>query len=306
MPNVNLLHDADVEDQNTTAKKPQRAAPATTSPAAQKLPKDAPPRPPRFAWLQSLLGKMTSSKQAGPRILEQSKVTMSIPPGPGDRSAPRPPTPPPAPPRQSATGDDSVLEVNLVPSDLQSGTSGKNYLVRLAIVAVAALCAVAVVYLALSLYQARVTSQAQSNQAQIQQVEQRLSQLSAKQREAVAFHKSTLGAMNLLSRHLYWTKFFRLLEQYTLETVSFHGITADRSGRVTLSASAKSFRAVAEQLIVFEGADDFVQTVSITSASAQEGQAGQTVEFSASLTLVDDVFYRSSDSIASTPSSTTQ
>lgn len=301
MTTLNLLHDADLEDQKEK-KKPQRpSAPAVTSPAAEKpLQENQKPSRSPLVWLRGLLGRFSAPAHAQPRILEQSKVTMRMPQG-RTGTAPAPTAPPTAAP----DGGDGVLAVNLMPNDLQGGLEGKNNLVRLAIVAVAALCLVALVYLGLSLYQTRVTSQAQSNQARIQQVEQRMSQLSAKQREAVAFHKSTLGVMNLLNRHLYWTKFFRGLEKYTVDSVAFHGVNADRSGRVTLTASAKSYRSVAEQLIAFQQAKDFVQTVSITSATAHEGPEGSTVDFSASLTLVDDVFYRSSDGTADYTLSTT-
>lgn len=102
---------------------------------------------------------------------------------------------------------------------------------------------------------------------------------------------------DLLTKHLYWTDFFNLLEKYTISEVYYHGFSSGNGGSLTLSAVAPDFNSVARQLKVLqqEEAKEFVTDVIIMSAAA--GDVG--VEFDMVLVLNDNLFsYDSLEGVA--------
>lgn len=92
-----------------------------------------------------------------------------------------------------------------------------------------------------------------------------------------------------LTKHIYWSRFFSLLEKYTVAEVHFGGISAGTNGGLTLEATGPNYDAVARQLKVLQQADaqEFVSQVSISSAT--EGEGG--VTFNIVLVLNPNLFY---------------
>ena len=92
---------------------------------------------------------------------------------------------------------------------------------------------------------------------------------------------------NALNKHIYWTNFFTLLEQYTLANVHYNGFSAGSGGSLILNAVGDDFNAVAKQLKILEQSENFVTEVSISSAALSE----EGVEFSIVLNLDPHLFY---------------
>lgn len=103
---------------------------------------------------------------------------------------------------------------------------------------------------------------------------------------------------NLLETHIYWTKFFGLLEKYTLEDVYYTGFSMQSKpgATITLSAKARSVEALAEQIVILENASDFVTNVR-TNGFTKEVRPGEDdiVNFELIMTLTDSVFYISNN-----------
>ncbi|MEK7653077.1 MAG: hypothetical protein AAB358_01165 [Patescibacteria group bacterium] len=96
----------------------------------------------------------------------------------------------------------------------------------------------------------------------------------------------------LFKNHIYWTKFFNLLEKYTLDGVYFTDVSADASGNLVLPARADNYERVAEQLVALRNATDFIKKATVDEVklevSPKSGIVG--VSFDLKLKLVDDVF----------------
>lgn len=108
---------------------------------------------------------------------------------------------------------------------------------------------------------------------------------------------NTLGqeirlVQDTLSKHIYWTHFFSLLEKYTVNDVYYSGLAVGTNGGLTLSASTNSYDSVAKQLKVLnsEKAQEFVKEASITSAKQDKDGS---VSFQIILSLNQDLFYYS-------------
>jgi hypothetical protein len=95
--------------------------------------------------------------------------------------------------------------------------------------------------------------------------------------------------LDLLNKHVYWTNFFDLLEEYTLDNVYYTGFASSNNGALTLAATAPDYYSVAKQLKILqqEEASEFITDVDISSASASDSG----VDFSISLTLNPGLFY---------------
>ena len=93
-------------------------------------------------------------------------------------------------------------------------------------------------------------------------------------------------AEEILNDHIYWTKFFSLLEAYTIPNLYFSDFTADTSGIIRLDAMGRDLIDIAQQIIVFTQAEDFAKEVTASNiALTPEG-----IRASFSLLLNDNVF----------------
>ena len=105
--------------------------------------------------------------------------------------------------------------------------------------------------------------------------------------DVASLEKKAMKVEEILADHIYWTRFFSLLETYTIPDVYFGDFSADTNGTVHLSATAKDLISVARQIIVFNNAPDFIKNA---QASNIVRETSGVVTFSIDLTLVDGVF----------------
>jgi Tfp pilus assembly protein PilN len=104
----------------------------------------------------------------------------------------------------------------------------------------------------------------------------------------------------LLADHIYWSKFFVLLEKYTLPNVYYtsFSVKSEPGARITLNARGRNVDAIAQQLKALQDAPDFADAVDINGFSmvsqsqrgVTRGQGSEEVSFDITLTLNKDVF----------------
>lgn len=192
----------------------------------------------------------------------------------------------------------SDLDVNLIPEELLKRKELKlsRQLLSLVFSAVACLIVIGVAYFGLVWYENQALAEIAIVDSKITNVNKEISKYDDLKTKAVALQKKLKAVEDLFGQHLYWTEFFKKLENYTIPDVSYTNFLADSgNGSVVMSASASSYRSVAEQLVSFQKADDFIEEVVINSASGQydeesEGLGG--VLFNVSLKLKPSVFLK--------------
>ncbi len=111
---------------------------------------------------------------------------------------------------------------------------------------------------------------------------------------AVAVQGNLKTIKELLNSHIYWTKFFGLLEKYTLADVFYTNFSMSGKEKLTIAATGRDYITVAKQLVAFQDAADFAKTVKIDAAAAQTDEQNQIsgVTFTINLDLGPDVFSR--------------
>lgn len=153
---------------------------------------------------------------------------------------------------------------------------------------------------ALSWLQVNTFEEMQMYKTSIAEKELRIHTYKTQSSEIVKLRQRYDLIKTLLEDHVYWTKFFGLLERYTIDDVYYtsFSVKSDQDARITFNARGRNVEAIARQLKVFQDADDFIKDVRINGFSmlssserrSQNVQDSDIVSFDIIVTLEDDVF----------------
>ncbi|MFH0853744.1 MAG: hypothetical protein V1853_05055 [bacterium] len=253
-----------------------------------------------------MLGKEPSkpklTKQAPPAIPDFSINKPKKSPEPKLEKKDTPPLPPlTSKPAKSDKPTDRSFLVNLLPTDFKQSINPKSKLISLGITLFATIFVIGGAYALLTIYRTSIIEDIQNLRTERSGIEDQIQNLKPKQKEAIAVNSRLQIITGLLDQHIYWTKFFSKLEDYTIDDVYYTGaFSGSLSGQITLSALGGSFTSPARQLLLLEQADDFVTNVSINSATASDvtdvnlppgSVVARQVAFTISATLVPDIYY---------------
>lgn len=184
-------------------------------------------------------------------------------------------------------------KVNLVPQGVAEQAEGISWGLYAGVLVV-----VVGVWVSLSGFAIYRASQAQ---ARIQETNARLDQVRSVIREYetdknvyLALQKQFVLVKDMIEGHVYWTPFLQKLEETTIPDVYYLGMSANRSGQITLRAVAKSYSAAARQIRAFERSSSFIDTVQVNQVR-QELQKGASlpvpvIAFDVQLKLVNGIF----------------
>ena len=196
---------------------------------------------------------------------------------------------PAAPDAEKIEGDSFM--VNLLPDDLAGKVNPRQKLILLGAVIGSCVVIIGGAALLLLLYKSNIVKRTEEIRGQRATVEAAILSFRDEQKASIALLERTDTMRALLNHHVYWTKFFTRLERYTDPAVAFNNsFSGDISGTMSLQATARDYRAMARQMLIFEEAKDFVSSAKTTSASKTQTTGSQSVNFGVQLTLVPGIF----------------
>ncbi len=293
MPDVNLLKDTEKLMSGATKPMPP-GPPELTTPAAasgqglggvfkslfNRRPRTLPttPMPPPV----SAPARMTTMKTRGSeRILTESKR-------PAPAVIPLP------------DEDDRSYNVNLLSEDLITTVNPRRRAILLGVVALGALLVVGLAYGGLAVYQRNVKQHITDTQQRLTAVKERITDLARDQQQAAVTVQKLSAIRSLVDRHTRWTKFFALLERYTLPEVTYGpSFSGDLNGTVTLTATTTGYEQAARQYLIFQQLvrdQKFISAFSITGAASQAVKEGPPkTTFAVSMTLWPNDFTMTAD-----------
>lgn len=186
------------------------------------------------------------------------------------------------------------LDVNLIPQELakhQELDFSKKALVFFGF-GFLALLGVAFAYLGLTWYQIIVARQIQTVKDDIILLDSQISQYKDDEISAQQLQQNLKIINELLNSHIYWTKFFSLLEKYTASDVYYTNFSMAGQEKLVITAMGQDYTSAARQLLAFKQATDFVKSVRIDSAAAVVDQSGKYngVTFNINLEFLPSVF----------------
>ena len=145
-------------------------------------------------------------------------------------------------------------------------------------------------YGSLKFYKASLKKRNQELQERIQENKKRKAEL---QKEEVFNFQGKIDILEeLLKKHLYWTTFFRFLEESTMPKVYFTNFSADVSdNQVNLEGITPSLSALAQQIVVFK-TQELVEEVKLLNLNfVEEG-----IKFSISLKISPQAWQKKDES----------
>jgi hypothetical protein len=116
-------------------------------------------------------------------------------------------------------------------------------------------------------------------------ITQQIAHEESQAQEILNFNDKLTAVAYLLNNHIYWTNFFKFLEDNTIPEVYYESFSGDLSGKYILPAVAKDFRSVSTELKVLQANSDKVLSVSSGGAetAASQPPAGAAATSSASV-----------------------
>ncbi|MCH7759090.1 hypothetical protein IID20_01915 [Patescibacteria group bacterium] len=106
--------------------------------------------------------------------------------------------------------------------------------------------------------------------------------------EISALERKAVQVDSILNNHIYWTKFFTLLEVHTINDIYFGDFFANTSENIHLEATARDLISLAKQIVAFSQASDFVKELRVSGIRKLPAGVGASFD----LTLVDNVFHK--------------
>lgn len=236
-------------------------------PPAPELPKKATPQPP------------------SPPVPPPSS-TLPTAPVPAPLAAPSPPLSTPAPQVAPPSPKNAPLstpleekkpvlvEVNLLPSHGRQRISFENLVtlfMGLGIGIIFVMGSVTVWYR----YRASIQERAIHMKLQeISSLERDLGIRTDVLNRALVFHEKSRAVGALLKKHTHWLKLLAFIEQHTSQELFYDSLQANPDGTVNLKAQAKSYNAVAEQVISFARVPEITKIVVSPVEAKDKSEAG--------------------------------
>lgn len=199
--------------------------------------------------------------------------------------------------------DDSSYNVNLLSEDLISTVNPRQRAIMLGVVALGAAVLIGLAYGGLLVYQGNIKAKIDTTEESLVAANAQIDALSKDQQIAVSTVQKITAINSLVDRHTRWTKFFSLIEKYTLPTVTYGpSFSGDLNGTLTLTGTTTSYEEVAKQYLVFQQLvrdKKFISDFLITGATSQLSEAGNTTAtFVVTMTLLPSNFTLSAEEVA--------
>jgi len=182
--------------------------------------------------------------------------------------------------------------INLIPSELLKGKAGGVNWFRVVSLMILPALVVFFCYLGMSWLQSNINQKISTNRNELTQLQKSIGDYNERARINNDTANRVITLKKLLDNRIYWTRFFTLLEKYTLDGVYFKEFRADIAGLISLPATADNYETLARQLVALKSADDFVKDARTASMQVStDPKAGVTgIDFLLRLTLADGIF----------------
>ncbi len=169
---------------------------------------------------------------------------------------------------QTTSKKSDLPEVNLIPSEEQSGPIARAKMLLTVVVVLSAL----VVLLSsggLFYYRNNLKNKSEIEQAKLISLQNNLEILRGQAEESLFFQTKIQAIQALLNKRGGWAPLFAWLEKNTVSDVYFTGFAGDSGGRITLAGLAPNYTQIAKQFKIF-AEDKNVTQVEVTNLRIQK------------------------------------
>ena len=195
--------------------------------------------------------------------------------------------------------DKRDFDINLIPEELvyQSQQNPVARIAALLMIVMISVLFVAAIYYYLSYQQQKINIKLSETNFENSRLIEELAEYKKIDDSNNIGVKKIASIGNLLGSHIYWTKFFNMLEKYTLDGVYFSSFSADTSGAISLPATAKDYATALKQITALKQAKDFAKEVKVDSMQmfSEEKSGATSVGFEIKVILNENIFIKQSN-----------
>lgn len=183
-----------------------------------------------------------------------------------------------------------ILETNLIKGEITVFFNWRKNVAVLLISMILAALAVGMVYGWLSWQESQKEKEGQYFVDKFSELDKEIARIEGEAKKVLVFKKKLSLVNSLLGQHIYWTNFFKFLEENTLADVYYSGFLGDNKGKYNLTANGKDFSIIQAQVERFLSSE-YVSSVSVDQAgisAAEKKKASVAGEIAFGLKLVID------------------
>ena len=191
----------------------------------------------------------------------------------------------------------SILKTNLVKGEPTTFIDWRRNITGLSIAAGTAVLAVLILYGWLIFWQKSATRKVQALSNEITELKNVIASTKGTMNQINAFHRRLNFAGRLLNRHIYWTNFFKFLEENILPDVYLSpDFSANPLGEYSFSALTKSYGRIADQVRVLRANKNIVSVSvgggSLVGSKSNPNIKGDMIGFTLEFKIKPEIFYK--------------
>lgn len=184
-----------------------------------------------------------------------------------------------------------VLETNLIEGEIITFFDWHKKIIILINAVIVPVFLIGVIYLGLMYYQ-------KQNQVKIQEQAKKFNELTAEikkeetgMKEITDFKTRLKLVSQIFAKHIYWTNFFKFLEDNTIKDIYYTGFSGDTGGDYSLDVIASRFSNIFEQVEALKNNQKITDVQTIGGDSIPGSAAGKTgVKFNLNFSILKSIF----------------
>jgi len=193
-----------------------------------------------------------------------------------------------------------ILKTNLIQGEVTTFFDWKKNLWVLALDLIYAGLVVCVIYVGLIYWESRISERGEEVIAKIQEIVPAIKKAETEAEKIDVFQKKVDLVSQIFGQHVYWTNFFKFLEESTLVDAYYTSkFSGDSKGEYTFDVEVADYKSVADQIAVLQK-NEFVTGVTVGSANyklrknsaADKENAEMGVVFKLKIKLKPEIFYK--------------
>ena len=245
---------------NQAKTKPAEVNLAPTAKTAKPQAMAEPPRPPLGAVVKTeSLAKAKSSQHTEPIKI--------------DKTAPR------------------VLATNLIRGEIVTFFDWQKKVAALAKAILIPMVLIGLVYLGLIYYQKQSQARMEEQIKKYDDLTAEVKQEEVGLSEIIGFQARLKVVSQIFSKHIYWTNFFKFLEDNTIKNVYYTGFDGDTGGNYSLDAMTKRFSDISRQFDVLKSNGKITEVKTIGGEAVSGNDSKQTgVKFNLGFSVLKNIF----------------
>ncbi len=187
-----------------------------------------------------------------------------------------------------------ILETNLIKGEIIFFFNWRKGIIKLSIAVILVCAAIGLVYGGLDLWQKQKEEEIQTIVQKFIGLNQQIRKADQGVDEILAWQKKLGLVSDLLDNHIYWTNFFKFLEDNTLIDVYFPGgFSGNTGGNYNLSAVGVNYNTIHQQVKTLKIIDQVVKVSVMSGNFVPTGEDGQSsINFNLELSVDPEIFYK--------------